>query len=78
MGTGMPQLFVSHCPWAQIAADPRLGRWLSTFWFVKELGQWPPGRHDPQLLDALAIIAGEHATILREEADKARSGTHER
>jgi hypothetical protein len=68
MGVGEPRLRSRHCPWAIVAADSRIGRWLSTYWLAKEFG-WPPGRLDPQALDAIAVIAGEHATITREEHD---------
>jgi hypothetical protein len=72
MGIGEPPIRARHCPWATVAADPRVGRWLSTYWLVKEFGRWPPGRQDPQTLDAIAVIAGEHATITREEHDLAK------
>jgi hypothetical protein len=65
-------VYTKHCPWALVAADPRIGTWLSTFWRVKTYNRWPEGRSDPQLMEAIAVLEGEHAAITREEQDLAR------
>jgi hypothetical protein len=54
-------------------ADVRVTTWLSSYWLIKELGKWPPGRLDPQLLEACAVIAGEHAACNREELQEAHA-----
>jgi hypothetical protein len=68
-GVRLP-VFTSHCPWSVALKDRRTSAWLSTYWLVKELGWGLPGRQDPQLLDAFAVIALEHSRIREEETEK--------
>ena len=67
-------VFTTHCPWSVALADRKTSAWLSTYWVVKDLGVMPPGRQDPQLLDAFAIIANEHNRILTEELENPTRG----
>jgi len=68
-GVRLPVL-TKRCPWATAYADPETGKALRTYWMVKDLGKWPPGRLDPRLLDAFAVIAAEHNAIRAEELEK--------
>lgn len=75
MGAGAESHKSFHCPWSEALVSAEINRWFSTYWMVKELGVWPPGRLDPQLLSACAIIAGEHHRINKEEYDRAKEGS---
>ena len=59
MGMALPSHFARRCPWADAMRDPRVTRWLSSYWAVKEMGQTLPGRQDPQFLSAAAVIIAE-------------------
>jgi hypothetical protein len=74
MGGARESVFTRHCPWSVALKDKRVGGWLSTFWLVKDIGWTLPGRQDPQLLDAIAVIAAEHNRIRTEEMEKVSSG----
>lgn len=64
----------TFCPWSVALKDRRVSAWLSTRWMVKDLGVMPPGRQDPQLLDALAIIANENSRIEAEALENTQRG----
>jgi len=66
LGVGESKWF-RRCPWASALADPSVTRWLTGFWYTKQFGCEPPGRSDPRLLEAVAVIEGEHDRITREE-----------
>jgi hypothetical protein len=68
-GVRLP-VFTAHCPWSVALKKKQVSAWLSTYWLVKEVGWTLPGRQDPQLLDAFAVIALEHSRIREEETEK--------
>jgi len=74
MGGVRKSVFTTRCPWSVALKDRKVGAWLSSWWLVKEVGWSLPGRQDPQLLDAFAVIAAEQNRIRTEEMEKARSG----
>ncbi|MFL5481135.1 MAG: hypothetical protein ACJ8AK_03015 [Gemmatimonadaceae bacterium] len=44
-------------------ADRKINQWLTVYGVVERWGKWPPGRENPQLLEAMIVIASEHARI---------------
>jgi len=74
MGGVRKSVRTTRCPWSVALKDGKVGQWLRTYWLVKDLGFWPPGRSDPQLLDAFAVIAAEHNAIQSEELENMKRG----
>lgn len=68
MGLGVDPVRSDRCPWALVATDAETAGFLAAHWLVKEYGKWPPGREDPRVLEAIAVIAEEHARLTREQA----------
>jgi hypothetical protein len=52
------------CPWSVALKDGRVGRWLTAYGMVDRWGKWPPGKDDPQLMEAFTVIANESAREL--------------
>lgn len=44
--------------------------WLTAYWLKKEMGEFPPGRRDPQVLEAIAVIDSEKNAIEREQLEQ--------
>ena len=74
MGGVRKSVFTERCPWSVALKDSRITRWLATYWLVKDLGVYPPGRMDPQLLDAFSVIAGERNEIRSEDLENMSRG----
>lgn len=74
MGGSRKSVRTTRCPWSVALKDSKVSQWLRTYWLVKDLGFWPPGRSDPQLLDAFAVIAAEHNAIRTEEMESTKHG----
>lgn len=47
------------CPWSVALKDPLIGRWLLAYGMLDRWREWPPGRRDPQFLEAMTVIANE-------------------
>ncbi len=66
-GISRRPLVFDRCPWATVATEPDVWRWMNAFWLVKELSEWPPGRRDPLLYEVFSVIASEIAALDRDK-----------
>lgn len=63
MGGNRKPVQTKICPWAVALQDGKISQWLLTYGLVKRWNKWPPGRDDPQLLEAIIILANEESQI---------------
>jgi len=73
MGPSKRAIQTTTCPWSVALADRRVNGWLTAYGLVERWREWPPGRRDPQLMEALLVIAGEHNRIDAERLEAARA-----
>jgi hypothetical protein len=62
MGRDARAHLTRSCP-VGLALTDSTARLLSAYGLAKRWGQFPPGRRDPQLLEAFSVIQREHDTI---------------
>ena len=58
------------CPWAVAFSDRKVVQWLTAYALIERYREWPPGRRDPRLLEAITVIANEHSRMTAEEIDR--------
>jgi hypothetical protein len=73
MGWSRKAIHTTKCPWSVALADRQVNRWLTAYGLVERWRKWPPGREDPQLMEALLVIAGEHNRMDAERIEAARA-----
>jgi hypothetical protein len=73
MGWQRKATHTKKCPWSVALADTRVNRWLTAYGMVERWGKWPPGREDPQLMEAMLVIAGEHNRMDAERIEAAKA-----
>lgn len=61
MGNDRRAVQTKICPWAVALEDEKVSQWLLAYGLVSRWGKWPPGREDPQLLEAMVVIANEES-----------------
>jgi len=52
------------CPWSVALSDAKVSQFLLASGMVNKWNKWPPGPEDPQLLEALIVIANEESRTL--------------
>jgi hypothetical protein len=73
MGWNRKAVQTTRCPWSLALADSRTIQWLTAYGLIERWGKWPPGREDPQLLEAMVVIASEHARIEAERLESLKA-----
>lgn len=58
--------FFDRCPWATVAGDADVDRYLTAYGVLERWGKTPPGRDDPRYWEAMTVIAAETARVDRE------------
>lgn len=66
MGPVKAEQVFDHCPWSNVYNDRDAKLYLAAYGIVERWREFPPGKRDPRLMDALSIIASEHNTVDRE------------
>jgi hypothetical protein len=65
---GVKRAFISdRCPWSHVYNDGVATHYLAAYGLVERWREWPPGRRDPRLLEAMTVIASEHQAVDREK-----------
>lgn len=60
MGGVRKALIFDRCPWATAYNDKDAVAYLGAYGVVERWREWPPGKRDPRLMEALTVIASEH------------------
>lgn len=66
LGPVKKALIFDRCPWSEVFNDRDAQSYLAAFGVVERWREFPPGKRDPRLMEALTVIASEHNTIDRE------------
>jgi hypothetical protein len=62
MGAGRKPMTFRSCPVGTVLKDEVIVL-LAAYNVAMELGQWPPGRRDPRVLDAFMVIRDENNAV---------------
>lgn len=62
MGRNRRAEFTKQCP-VGLALTDDVTLYLNAYALVERWGKWPPGRDDPQVLEAIMVIRREHDLI---------------
>ncbi len=72
MGGMRKAIITDRCPWSIVFAEPVIGRLLSAYGLIERWGEWPPGKRDPRVLEALSVISSEYSRIDNESLEAAK------